>query len=84
MLRVRFFFLFIKNVVLYLDLKMPGVEELSSLVARLEIVAARLEGASGSIPVSQEAAAQFVSAFDDILAAEFKTFIEKSKKIGRI
>ena len=84
MLRVRFFFLFIKNVVLYLDLKMPGVEELSSLVARLEIVAARLEGASGSTPVSQEAAAQFVSAFDDILAAEFKTFIEKSKKIGRI
>ncbi|XP_023327185.1 adenylyl cyclase-associated protein 2 isoform X2 [Eurytemora carolleeae] len=61
---------------------MPGVEELSSLVARLELVAARLEGASGSTPVSQEAAAQFVAAFDDILAAEFKTFIEKSKKIG--
>ena len=62
---------------------MPGVEELSSLVARLELVAARLEGASGSTPVSQETAAQFVAAFDDILAAEFKTFIEKSKKIGR-
>jgi adenylyl cyclase-associated protein len=61
---------------------MPGVEDLGSLVARLELVAARLEGAAGAPAVSQEAAAKFVAAFDDILAGDFNTFIAKSKKIG--
>jgi len=61
---------------------MSGMDDLSSLVSRLEAVALRLEGSSGGSAASSASAAAFVAAFDAIISSSFKTFMDCSKKIG--
>eukprot|EP00092_Neocalanus_flemingeri_P002728 GFUD01002921.1.p1 GENE.GFUD01002921.1~~GFUD01002921.1.p1 ORF type:complete len:456 (+),score=134.32 GFUD01002921.1:233-1600(+) len=58
---------------------MPGVDDLAALVARLEVVADRLEGGA---PVVSEDAAASVAAFDDIVSNNYKPFSDICKKIG--
>jgi len=58
---------------------MPGMDDLASLVARLEAVADRLE--SGSSANAEDASAS-VAAFDELMNANYKPFSELSKKIG--
>jgi len=58
---------------------MPGVDDLASLVARLEAVADRLEGGASGAP---EDAAASVAAFDEILSNNYKPFSDLCKKIG--
>eukprot|EP00092_Neocalanus_flemingeri_P107827 GFUD01138398.1.p1 GENE.GFUD01138398.1~~GFUD01138398.1.p1 ORF type:complete len:456 (+),score=129.09 GFUD01138398.1:39-1406(+) len=58
---------------------MPGVDDLAALVARLEVVADRLEGGA---PVGSEDAAASVAAFDDIVSNNYKPFSDICKKIG--
>ena len=62
---------------------MPAsVEDLAALVARLELVASRLEGAAGSPAVTAEAASAAVAAFDGLLSGPLHQFIAISKQIG--
>lgn len=59
------------------------MDDLSSLVARLEAVACRLEGsAAGSNSAAGETAAASVSAFDELLSGQLDEFLQKSKTIG--
>jgi len=60
------------------------MDELASLVSRLEAVAARLEGtgAGAGAAASSESTAAFVAAFDEIISGPFTAFLDKSKKIG--
>jgi len=57
---------------------MPSVDDLASLVARLEAVADRLEGG----PASAESLAASVSAFDTSVLPSFQQFGQLSTKIG--
>jgi len=65
---------------------MPGMDELNSLVTRLESVALRLEGAAGGSAAGAEAANSSSSAtvaeFDTVLAGAFAKFIKISQDIG--
>ena len=66
---------------------MPGMEELSTLVNRLESVALRLEGAAGKggdQPADNSSLAASVAAFDAVLAGSFVKFMNTSKVIGKI
>jgi hypothetical protein len=65
---------------------MPAnVEDLAALVARLELVAARLEGAAsgGQSAVSAEAASAAVAAFDGLVSGPLRQFVDISKQIGK-
>ena len=59
---------------------MPAVDELSSLVARLEVAVAKLEAGSGQ--GSAEDLAASVTAYDELVANSFKPFSDLCKKIG--
>ena len=59
---------------------MPAVDELSSLVARLEVAVAKLEASSGQ--GSAEDLAASVTAYDELVANSFKPFSDLCKKIG--
>jgi len=64
---------------------MPGMEELSTLVNRLESVALRLEGAAGKggdQPADNSSLTASVAAFDAVLAGSFVKFMNTSKVIG--
>ena len=56
---------------------MPAVDDLASLVARLEVVADRLEAGGAG----QEDAAASVAAYDEVMALH-KVWSDLSKKIG--
>lgn len=64
---------------------MPAVDELSSLVARLEAVATRLESAGGgpaAAAAQPEDLSAAVAAYDEILCDSFKQFTDLSAKLG--
>jgi hypothetical protein len=64
---------------------MPAsVEDLAALVARLELVASRLEGAAGGAPMTAESASAAVAAFDALLSGPLQQFLDISKQIGRM
>ena len=58
---------------------MPAVDDLASLVARLEVVADRLE--AGGAGAGQEDAAASVAAYDEVMALH-KVWSDLSTKIG--
>ena len=60
---------------------MPAVDELSSLVTRLEAAVAKLEAGSGQGGSAEDLAAS-VSAFDELMTASYKPFSDICKKIG--
>lgn len=60
---------------------MPAVDELSSLVTRLEAAVAKLEAGSGQGGSAEDLAAS-VSAFDELMATSYKPFSDICKKIG--
>ena len=64
-----------------IDIIMPAVDDLASLVARLEAAVAKLESSGGS-GASSESLSASVSAFDELLSGFYKPFSELSKKIG--
>ncbi|XP_059087636.1 adenylyl cyclase-associated protein 1-like isoform X4 [Tigriopus californicus] len=66
------------------DLAMAGsTNELASLIQRLEAVAIKLESAQGGTgAASAEDLSAHVSAFDDIVAGPFNSFLALSTKIG--
>ena len=60
---------------------MPAVDELSSLVARLEAAVEKLEAGPGQGGSVEDLAAS-VSAYDELVATSFKPFSDLCKKIG--
>jgi len=61
---------------------MTAVEELASLVSRLEAVAGRLEGAAGQGASGGGSTAAIVTEFEDIYGSSFKEFAGLSEEIG--
>ena len=64
---------------------MPGVEELPGLIARLEKVAIRLETATKAQKYSDttDGLAASVAAYDEVLEAGLKVFLEASANLGQ-
>ena len=60
---------------------MPAVDELNSLVARLEAAVEKLEAGPGQGGSAEDLAAS-VSAYDELLATSYKPFSDLCKKIG--
>jgi len=64
--------------------KMPGMDELTTLVARLEAVTNRLEGAasSGNSSGGGGSVSAAVTAFDSLVSGSFAKFLSLSKTVG--